>query len=118
MKNTVIANFYLAVLLVCQLSCVKEEAPLNLLEAVPICIEDKIREFDKSSNGKVFRWTTQDTTLYLFAAEGCCDLGSILYTPNCDYFCTPFGTITGNGLGNCPDFSNDLLDVLVWESEN
>jgi len=115
MKNTSIVYFALALLLICQFSCEKEKR-LNLLADVPDCVENEIRNeaftweavYEQRIDGEVF---------YLFdPGPRCFDCGSVLYDASCNIICVPSGTITGQGDGRCPDFSNAIIEeTLVWE---
>ena len=86
----------------------------------PICIENKIEEIidNEASNPptQVWKWEV-DNQIYYYITSDCCDQFNYLYTENCDILCAPDGGITGNGDGNCPDFTSALKKTLIWEDK-
>ena len=84
----------------------------------PDCIQDKIEAVLKSEKTnpptEVWKWVDQNTTYYYFSSD-CCDQFNYLYDENCNQVCAPDGGFTGNGDGNCPDFSENLIKTLIWK---
>jgi hypothetical protein len=111
MKKTVL--FFLFILM---LSCNNSD---NKIDA-PTCIETKILEIKKSdiqnSPAAVWKWDVDGETYYYITSD-CCDQYNYLYYENCEIVCAPDGGFTGNGDGNCPTFSSDIVKTLIWEDD-
>jgi len=87
---------------------------------VPDCIDTKIKEIlmNDVTNPptQVWKWENSSKTYYYITSD-CCDQYNYLYTENCEIVCAPDGGITGNGDGNCPDFSSEIKKTLIWEDK-
>ena len=97
-------------------SCKESELAIE----APTCIEHKIEELIKNevSNPptQVWKWEIDGNTYY-YITSNCCDQFNYLYTDNCDIVCAPDGGITGQGDGNCPIFTNEIIKTLIWEDK-
>jgi hypothetical protein len=84
----------------------------------PSCIDSKIQELKKSEvqnpPAQVWKWEADGLTFYYITSD-CCDQFNFLYNENCKVVCAPDGGFTGNGDGNCPEFSNEIVKTLIWE---
>jgi len=96
------------------LSCNKSD----LVNDVPTCIINKIEAIKNSevSNPptQVWKWETNGE-IYYYITSDCCDQYNYLYNANCEIVCAPDGGFTGNGDGNCPTFSNEVIKTLIWK---
>jgi hypothetical protein len=81
-------------------SCEKIDVP----KGTPYCIKKKIRQENDQCLDKVYEYTYQGETVYLFVPKNCPDALYKLYNENCDLICSPSGGIFGMGDGKCPDF--------------
>ena len=90
------------------------------LIAVPACIQDKIdfilTQEPYSPAAEVWSWYN-DTSLYYYITSDCCDQFNYLYSENCDTICAPDGGFSGEGSGDCPEFTNTLEKTLVWSDD-
>lgn len=107
----------LLVITVLFLSC--KESDVNLINA-PKCIENKIEEIINhevtNPPTQVWKWDV-DNQIYYYITSNCCDQYNYLYTENCDILCAPDGGLTGNGDGNCPLFTSEIVKTLVWKDD-
>jgi len=87
---------------------------------IPICVEKMIAEklSIEVSNPptQIWKWEVDDNTYYYITSD-CCDQFNNLYTSNCEFVCAPDGGFSGNGDGNCPTFSGEILKTLIWEDK-
>ena len=87
---------------------------------LPVCIENKIVEIINNDvtnpPTQIWKWMDNGDT-YFYITSDCCDQYNYLLTEDCEIVCAPDGGITGNGDGNCPDFSSELSKVLIWEDK-
>jgi len=85
---------------------------------VPSCIENKIKEIEKEEvrnpPAQVWRWE-ENGDVYYYITSDCCDQYNFLYDEDCNVVCAPDGGFTGNGDGNCPNFSSNTVKTLVWK---
>lgn len=85
---------------------------------LPSCIDSKIVEIlsNEITNPptQIWKWMDNGDT-YFYITSDCCDQFNYLLNENCEIVCAPDGGITGNGDGNCPDFSPNLRKTLIWE---
>lgn len=95
-------------------SCKDSDDGMN----IPSCIENKIAEIKTNEvtnpPTQVWKWVVDDQTYYYITSD-CCDQYNFLYSENCDIVCAPDGGITGNGDGNCPEFTTTIEKTLIWE---
>ena len=95
-------------------NCTKSDNNSDL----PVCIENKIMEIVSNDvttpPTQIWKWKDNGNT-YFYITSNCCDQYNYLFTENCEIVCAPDGGITGNGDGNCPDFSSELSKILIWE---
>ncbi len=95
-----------------------EDSDLNI--DAPVCIEQKIEAIikDDVSNPptQVWKWVADGQTYYYITAD-CCDQYNYLYNENCDIICAPDGGISGEGDGNCPEFTSEIEKTLIWEDQ-
>ena len=99
-------------------SCDNASSDLEL--DVPTCIENKITTIIKENrtNPPTQVWKWQDSeNVYYYITSDCCDQYNYLYDENCNQVCAPDGGFTGNGDGNCPDFTDEIVKILIWEDE-
>ena len=93
-------------------SCEKEEID------APSCIIDKVREIQKEGvynpPAQVWMWLVDGETYYYITSD-CCDQFNYLYDSECNIVCAPDGGITGNGDGQCPEFTGPVEKTLIWE---
>jgi hypothetical protein len=91
---------------------------IDLPKETPHCVKAKIRDMsqgnDASGLTEVYSYLVDGTTYYLFV-PGCCDQFIELYDDQCHYICAPSGGITGQGDGNCPQWSGTPETTLIWE---
>ncbi len=84
----------------------------------PSCIEQKIEGIidDPVTNppAQVWRWEA-DGQIFYYITSDCCDQFNYLYNENCEIICAPDGGISGEGDGNCPDFTTEIEKTLIWE---
>lgn len=103
-------------LLLTFVACIKDELEIN----VPDCVVKKVQEIKKepvrNPPAQVWEWKVDDT-IYFYITSDCCDQFNYLYNVECNVVCAPDGGLTGNGDGNCPDFSNVIEKTLVWEDD-
>ncbi len=96
------------------LSCEKSDLKIN----APTCIKDKIETIMNNNvtnpPTQVWKWEI-DGESYYYITSVCCDQFNNLYNVQCEFVCSPDGGITGNGDGNCPDFIDEIIKILVWE---
>ncbi|MFT6844068.1 MAG: hypothetical protein ACJAUV_000238 [Flavobacteriales bacterium] len=64
----------------------------------------------------ITQWQVDGETYY-YVPSGCCDQFNYLYNSNCEKVCAPDGGFTGNGDGNCPEFSGEIVKELIWMDE-
>lgn len=81
-------------------SCEKIDVP----KGTPKCIKKKIKEENSKCLDKVYEYSYQGETVYLFVPANCPDALYTLYNKNCNLICSPSGGLSGNGDGKCPDF--------------
>lgn len=93
---------------------------INISNNYPSCIEDKIIEFKKNEvqnpPAQIWKWEDNGTS-YFYVTSNCCDQYNYLYDENCNVVCAPDGGFTGNGDGNCPEFSSSIIKTLVWQDD-
>lgn len=93
---------------------------LDLLADVPSCIENEIREIKKEEvrnpRAQVWKWEVDGNTYYYITSD-CCDQFNYLFDEDCNVVCAPDGGFSGNGDGNCPDFTGEIKYALVWEDD-
>ena len=93
---------------------------IDVKKDVPFCIEQKIKEIKnepvQNPPAEVWEWKT-DTETYYYITSDCCDQYNYLYDDDCNIVCAPDGGFTGNGDGQCPDFSSTPVKTLIWEDE-
>jgi hypothetical protein len=86
----------------------------------PKCIDTKIKEIMMNDvtnpPTQVWKWV-DDSNTYYYITSDCCDQYNYLYTINCEIVCAPDGGITGNGDGNCPEFTSEIKKTLIWEDK-
>lgn len=105
----VIALFFLSA--GCEKIVLPEGTPAFVKTQIRGILEQPVR----NPPAQVYEWKHNDTRFYYFSAY-CCDVWSALYDANGTLVCHPDGGITGNGDGNCPDFSSGTLTkTLIWE---
>ena len=83
------------------------------------CINNKIAKIKAQKKwnppAQVDEYLYQGKRVYLFSSD-CCDQYNYLYDENCKLICEPSGGITGQGDGNCANFSNEAQHIkLVWK---
>lgn len=92
----------------------------NLDIDATICIENKIDEILSNDvtnpPTQVWKWEVDDQ-IYYYITSDCCDQYNYLYTENCDILCAADGGITGDGDGNCPIFTTEIVKTLIWEDK-
>ena len=117
MRKITIKIITLAIVISTILSSCKES---DLTIDAPVCVETKIEEIINSEVNnpptQVWKWEV-DGKNYYYITSNCCDQYNYLYNENCDIVCAPDGGITGNGDGNCPEFTNEIVKTLIWEDE-
>jgi hypothetical protein len=91
---------------------------LDIAKGTPKCIENKIKDFDKTScdNGaNVKEYTFQNKTVYVFDPGTCgADMTSEVIDSDCNSMGF-FGGIAGNTIINGQDFSNASYVKTTWE---
>ena len=92
----------------------------NLDIDAPSCIEQKIAEIldvaVANPPTQVWKWEVDDEIYYYITAD-CCDQYNYLYDENCEIICAPDGGLSGEGDGNCPDFTSEIEKTLLWEDD-
>ena len=115
-KNIIKATVIILIANTILMSCKDSDIDID----APVCIELKIEELIKQevSNPptQVWRWEVDGNTYYYITSD-CCDQFNYLYSDNCDIICAPDGGITGQGDGNCPIFTNEIIKTLIWEDK-
>ena len=118
MKSMKTYNILIAALLFSIISCQKVE----LKEVTPDCIQQKIIEFENSSNscesGKsVYRYKFQGQFVFVFNPGNCgADMMSDVYDQECNPLCG-LGGIAGNIMCNGDNFSENATDeTMIWEN--
>lgn len=116
MKNLtkITAVLFLSVLIMS--SCKKEDINTDL----PECIEEQIMQIENNELEnppiKIWEWKVDGNTYYYFRAD-CCDYFNDLFDNQCNRICAPDGGFTGAGDGNCPEFTGEIEETLIWERE-
>ncbi len=99
------------------LSC--EDSSSNEIDA-PACINDMISAIKndavRNPPAQVWKWEV-DGEKYYYITSDCCDQYNNLFNESCELVCAPDGGITGNGDGNCPDFTGVIEKTMIWEDE-
>ena len=110
LKRTGILLFVYVVLISCE--------DTNIDIDAPSCIEQKIERIidDPVTNppAQVWRWEV-DGQIFYYITSDCCDQFNYLYNENCEIICAPDGGFSGEGDGNCPDFTTEIEKTLIWE---
>ncbi len=90
----------------------------DLEKDAPSCVKRKIKDIQKEDvwnpPAEVWEWKVDGQTYYYFTSS-CCDKKNYLYDEDCNQICAPDGGFTGNGDGNCPNFSGTIQKSLVWK---
>lgn len=98
-------------------ACVCGEEPLD--DAVPLCVKQKITQLEnepkRSPAASITMIVTRNKT-YFYTPPYCCDFFGELYDDQCNLVCNPDGGISGNGNGNCPDYTV-LEERVIWEDK-
>jgi hypothetical protein len=104
----------LLLIFVVSISCGDNDLDID----APACIEQKIEEIiDKEVANpptQVWRWEA-DGQIFYYITSDCCDQYNYLYSENCETICAPDGGISGEGDGNCPEFTSEIQKTLIWE---
>ncbi|MBX9852322.1 MAG: hypothetical protein K2X86_11275 [Cytophagaceae bacterium] len=86
--------------------------------------QKEIRVAEKSDTDRydfsVYRYKYKGKTVYLIDAfdKNASDQGTELYDDDCNFICSPHGTITGHGDGRCTDFDQEKIDeALIYEKK-
>lgn len=116
MRTAIKYLFYIIVITITAVNCDDSDSE----QETPTCIENKI-EAIKNNNvtnppTQVWKWEDNGNT-YFYITSNCCDQYNFLYTNNCEVVCAPDGGITGNGDGNCPTFSTNIVKTLIWQDD-
>jgi hypothetical protein len=108
------STFFLVGIILLFLSCKSSESIIDY----PSCIAEKIQELKKSEiqnpPAQVWKWEVNGLTYYYITSD-CCDQFNYLYDEDCNVVCAPDGGFTGNGDGNCPEFTSEIVRTLLWE---
>lgn len=84
----------------------------------PDCIKDKITELEnkpvQNPAAVVVKWEVDGQTYYYITSD-CCDQYNFLYDTDCNVVCAPDGGFTGQGDGNCPNFSTTPKETIIWQ---
>ena len=95
---------------------------LEIEEKVPVCIEDKIRDFKKSDfvcegGARVLRYNFQGQLVYVFEPGNCiADGGADVLDEGCNKICF-LGGIAGNIICNEENFGQVATDdTLIWKN--
>ncbi len=94
-------------------SCEKLDVP----DGTPSCIKQKIRKMENDPERygglKIERWDHEGKSYYLFPPpRHSADMYVDLFDPYCEYVCSPYGGIHGNGSGTCPDLTGHTETVI------
>ena len=105
--------FLLAILLVTGIQCSKNDYD------APACIEKKIASIRSKRKwnppAQVNEYLYNGKKVYLFSSD-CCDKYEEVFDENCNRLCAPYGGISGDGDGTCPDFRTNAQHIrLVWK---
>jgi len=86
----------------------------------PDCIQNKISAILKGEKTnpptEVWKWEDEGK-IYYYISSDCCDQYNYLFDSNCNQVCAPDGGFTGNGDGNCPEFSGEIVKTLIWKDK-
>ena len=108
------STFFLVGIILLFSSCKSSESIIDY----PSCIAEKIQELQKSEiqnpPAQVWKWEVNGLTYYYITSD-CCDQFNYLYDGDCNVVCAPDGGFTGNGDGNCPEFTSKIVRTLLWE---
>lgn len=111
-------QFLMAAIFLTLLSCSKDEEPPNCMIHKPNCIDHKIESLKKervrSPPAEVWEWKV-DNSIYYYITSNCCDQYNLLHDNECNIICAPDGGNSGEGDGNCPNFSGTILKTLRWK---
>ena len=93
-------------------SCEKEDidAPSRILDKVNEIQNEEVR----NPPAQVWKWVA-DGEVYYYITSDCCDQFNYLYDSDCYLVCAPDGGITGDGDGQCPEFTGVVEKTLIWE---
>src|SRR5688572_5067354 len=109
-------RFFIGILFLSALlsGCHKDEFP----DGTPRCVRKKILGERENCLQKVYRYQYNGNEVYLFVNSNCPDAYDELCSKDCDLICYPTGGLSGNGDGNCTDFSQNATgESLIWEKE-
>ncbi len=94
----------------------------DLQKDVPVCIQQKIEEFDESSiscdsGATVYKYQFQSQFVFVFNPGNCiADGASSVYDEECDLICN-LGGLIGNITCNGENFSEKATDeTLIWKN--
>ena len=115
-----VSRYLIIGFLLLAMACKDPSAPAFSLLDAPICIKEKIIDYetDQLEPGavEVYSWTIDEEIFYFFRFD-CCDNFDKLYDADCNYICAPYGGVLGGGDGLCPDFLADedsIIRQLIW----
>lgn len=107
-------TFFLVIIVAVFAGCNK----LNIEKGTPTCVEEKIKEFDKSStcnNATVKEYTFQGNTVYTFEPGTCgADMTTEVINSDCNSL-GYLGGIAGNTKINGEDFSKATFIKTTWK---
>jgi len=103
-------------ILIMSSNCTNSETGSNNLTCIDIKIKEILMNEVTNPPTQVWKWEDNGNTYYYITSD-CCDQYNYLYTINCEIVCAPDGGITGNGDGNCPEFSSEIIKTLIWEDK-
>jgi hypothetical protein len=98
------------------LGCREESASKEMPKCVENLIHQTKEEGVSNPTSKVYRYLYQGKTVYYISPE-CCDSPSTLVDEKCNVLCSPDGSFTGNGDGQCTDFvASRSAEKLIWQA--
>jgi len=108
------AGMLLSGLLLFAYGCETSDSEIDAPTCIRAQIQQILSEPVRNPPAMVWKWEVDGQT-YFYITSDCCDQFNYLYDTACNIVCAPDGGITGDGDGNCPEFSGQIEKTLVWE---
>jgi hypothetical protein len=113
-KRTSQAWLMLSVFLAVPYACQSDDPEIEAPSCIRTIIEQIASEPVRNPPASVWRWEVDGQTFY-YETSDCCDQFNNLYDTDCNMVCAPDGGITGEGDGNCPEFTGEITRTLIWQ---
>lgn len=94
--------------------CVSSDAEVDDTRCILGLIQQVASEPVRNPPVEVWQWDVDGQTYYYITSD-CCDQFNYLYDIDCNIVCAPDGGIMGEGDGNCPEFTGEIVKTLLFE---